>query len=139
MNQEKRPKVGVGVCLIRNRKVLFGKRKNSYGKGSWCFPGGHLEFGESWEECARRETLEETGLEIKNVRFVTTTNDFFSEENKHYITILMLAEYVSGEARLMEPEKCEEWQWFKWNDQPSPLFIPQQNLNKQKFDPFEKI
>ncbi len=136
MNQEKRPKVGVGVCIIKGNKVLFGKRKGSHGDGSWNFPGGHLEFNETWEECARRETIEETGLEIQNVRFTTATNDFFTKENKHYITIVMLADYVSGEPKIMEPDKCEKWGWFEWNKQPDPLFIPQQNLNKQKFNPF---
>jgi len=82
--------------------------------------------------------MEETGLEIKNLRFVTATNDFFEKEDKHYITIIMLAEYVFGEPKIMEPEKWEEWRWFEWSKQPSPLFVPQQNLNKQGFNPFDK-
>jgi 8-oxo-dGTP diphosphatase len=135
MLEEKRPGVGLGVAIIRDGKVLFGKRKNSHGEGSWCFPGGHLEFGESWEECARRETLEETGLEIKNIRFATATNDFFEKEDKHYITILMIADWFEGEAQLLEPEKCEKWGWFEWDKQPEPLFVPQKNLNKQNFNP----
>lgn len=135
MSEDNNPKVGLGVAIIRNGKILFGKRKNSHGEGSWCFPGGHLEFGESWEECARRETLEETGLEIENIRFATATNDLFKKENKHYITILMVADWVEGEARILEPEKCEKWDWFDWNEQPSPLFMPQQNLNKKNFNP----
>jgi len=76
MSEKERPKIGLGVCILRDNKVLFGKRKNSHGEGSWCFPGGHLDFNETWEECARRETIEETGLEIKNLRFATATNDF---------------------------------------------------------------
>lgn len=58
MKEEKRPKVGLGVCLLKDDKILFGKRKGAHGGGSWCFPGGHLEFNETWEECARRETEE---------------------------------------------------------------------------------
>jgi 8-oxo-dGTP diphosphatase len=139
MFEEKRPGVGLGVAIIRDGKVLFGKRKNSHGEGSWCFPGGHLEFGESWEECACRETLEETGLKVKNIRFATATNDFFEKENKHYITILMVADWIEGEAQLLEPEKCEKWDWFKWDEKPKPLFMPQQNLNKQNFNPLNFI
>lgn len=138
MNKDKRPKVGLGVCVVKGNKVLFGKRKGSHGEGSWCFPGGHLEFGESWEECARRETMEETGLEIKNIRFATATNDFFIKEDKHYITIIIIADYVSGEPQLMEPDKCEKWGWFEYDQQPEPLFISQQNLNKQGFNPFKQ-
>jgi 8-oxo-dGTP diphosphatase len=134
---ENRPKVGVGVLVLKDGKVLFGKRKNAHGDGSWCFPGGHLEFNESWEECAVRETLEETGLNIKNVNFATATNDIFPVEGKHYITIFMTAEYESGDLQIMEPEKCEQWSWFDWTNPPQPLFIPQQNLIKQGFDPFK--
>jgi len=135
-----RPKVGLGVFIIRDGKVLLGKRKNAHGEGGWCFPGGHLEFNESWEDCAIRETQEETGLEIKNIRFGTTTNDIFKKEDEHYITICMVADYVLGEAKVMEPEKCEEWGWFEWNEKklPKSLFIPQRNLLKQKFDPISK-
>jgi 8-oxo-dGTP diphosphatase len=138
-NVKDRPKVGIGVCIIKDNKVLFGKRKNSHGDGTWCFPGGHLEFGESWEECAIRETMEETGLKIKNIRFSTATNDFFEKENKHYITIFMLADYNSGEVKVMELDKCEKWDWFEWeeNKLPQPLFVPQQNLLKQKYNPFK--
>lgn len=134
---DNRPKVGIGVFIIRDNKTLLGKRKNSHGDGDWCFPGGHLEFNESWEDCAIRETLEETGLKIKNLRFGTATNDIFKKENKHYITIYMVADYVSGETKIMEPEKCEKWEWFEWDEKklPKSLFVPQQNLLKQNFNP----
>jgi 8-oxo-dGTP diphosphatase len=58
-------------------------------KGTWGLPGGHLEFGESFETCAARETLEETGLRIQDVRFLNATNSIMKAENKHYITIFM--------------------------------------------------
>lgn len=61
---DNRPKVGVGVIVIKNNKVLLGKRKNSHGQGTWCFPGGHLEFNESWKNCAIRETKEETDVNV---------------------------------------------------------------------------
>jgi len=136
-----RPKVGVGIFIIKDGKVLLGKRKNAHGDGAWCFPGGHLEFNESFEGCARRETLEETGLAIKNIRFGTATNDIFAKENKHYITICMIAEHDYGEVKNIEPDKCEKWEWFEWDEDklPYPLFVPQQNLLKQKFNPFQNL
>ncbi len=84
---ENRPKVGLGVCIRKDGKVLLGKRKNTHGEGDWCFPGGHLEFNETWEDCAIRETKEETGIKIKNIRLATATNDIFKKEGKHYITM----------------------------------------------------
>ncbi|MCK5080739.1 MAG: NUDIX domain-containing protein [Candidatus Moranbacteria bacterium] len=138
MGEESRSKVGLGVCVVKGNRVLFGKRKNTHGEGSWCFPGGHLEFNETWEECARRETMEETGLKIKNLRFITATNDIFEKEGKHYITIIILADCISGDPKIMESDKCEKWGWFEYGKQPQPLFISQQNLNKQGFNPFDK-
>lgn len=135
MNQN-RPKVGVGVIVIKNNKVLLGKRRNSHGDGTWSFPDGHLEYDESWEDCASRETMEETGITIKNLRFDTATNDVFKNEEKHYITLYMICEHDSGKVRNMEPEKCEKWEWFKWNELPSPLFLPIENLLKKNYNPF---
>ncbi len=137
MNTELRPKVGVGVIIIKDGKVLLGKRKNTgHGQGDWCFPGGHLEFNETPEECAVRETMEEAGIQIKNIRIGTFTNDMYSRENKHYVTLIMISDYHSGEPKVMEPDKCEEWGWFEWDKLPQPLFLPVQNLLKNGFDPF---
>jgi len=133
--ESKRPKVGVGVAVIKEGKVLLGKRKNAHGEGTWSFPGGHLEYKESWEDCAIRETLEETGLTIKNVRFGTVTNDVFYEEQKHYITIIMLSDYESGELQLMEPDKCYKWEWFTWENLPDSLFLSIENLLKDNYNP----
>jgi 8-oxo-dGTP diphosphatase len=136
---EKYPLVGLGVYILKDRKVLLGKRKSPHGKGFWSAPGGHLEYGEALEDCAMRETMEEAGIGIKNIRFVGLTNDIHENENKHYITIAMLADYDSGELRIMEPEKLKRWEWFSWNDLPSPLFLPMQNLLKQKPNPFDTV
>ncbi len=136
---DNKPKVGVGVIICQNSRVLLGKRKNAHGEGSWAFPGGHLEFGESWEDCARRETMEEIGVDIDHVRLGSVTNDIFTHENKHYITIFMLADIASDKVENLEPEKCERWEWFNWDDLPQPLFIPLQNLRKSGFDPFKTV
>lgn len=135
--EENRPKVGVGVAVVKDSKVLLGKRKNAHGEGTWSFPGGHLEYKESWEDCAIRETLEETGLSIKNVRFGTVTNDVFHSEQKHYVTIIMLSDYQSGELRLMEPDKCEKWEWFTWDKLPNALFLSIENLLKDNYNPLK--
>ena len=136
MTKEKRPKVGIGVIILKDKRVLMGKRKNSHGQDTWSFPGGHLELNETWEDCARRETMEETGIKIKNIRFSAATNDIFTLEEKHYITILMLSDYDSGEVAIMEPEKCSGWEWFDWDNLPSPLFLPVENLLKNNYNPF---
>ncbi|HEX8994036.1 MAG TPA: NUDIX hydrolase [Candidatus Paceibacterota bacterium] len=133
---ENRPKVGVGVVIRKDGKVLVGKRLSAHGNGTWSPPGGHLEFGESWEACARREALEECGVSIKNVHFGAACNNVYPEENKHYVTINMVADWESGEPTILEPDKCAEWRWCDWNDLPQPLLPPIQDLVSTGFDPF---
>jgi 8-oxo-dGTP diphosphatase len=128
-------KTGIGVIVVKDSKVLLGKRLNSHGGGTWSFPGGHLEMFETWEQCAIREVLEETDISIANLRFAAVTNDIFREEDKHYITIFILADYSYGNLKVNEPHKCEKWEWFDWNNLPSPLFLPIQNLLQQGYDP----
>lgn len=128
-----RPLIGVAVIVIKDNTVLLGKRINSHGDGTWAFPGGHLEFNESIEECARREVLEETGIEITNLRCGPYTNDIFTREDKHYVTLFVLADHDAGEPMVKEPHKCEEWQWHRWPPQVQPRFLPLTNLLKQNF------
>jgi len=131
---DNRPKVGVWVVVIKDNKILLGKRKNAHWNWTWSFPWGYLEYNESWEWCAIRETMEETWISIKNLRLGIVTNDIFETENKHYVTIFMISDFNEGVVKNMEPEKCEKWEWFNWNELPSPLFLPIQNLLKQNFN-----
>jgi 8-oxo-dGTP diphosphatase len=124
-------KIGVGVIIQKENKILLGKRKSAHGLGTWSFPGGHLEENETPEVCAIRETFEETGLEIAEVKPFHWSYDIFEESGKRYITLFMRSENIKGIPQVMEPEKCECWQWFAWNDFPSPLFKPIPNLLAQ--------
>jgi 8-oxo-dGTP diphosphatase len=130
-----RPMIGVGVLIKHKGKVLLGKRKSSHGEGLWGCPGGHLEFFETPIETVRRETLEEVGLTLENVRFVTATNDLFKEENKHYVTLFYEADLASGEVSLLEPLKCEEWKWFSWENLPESIFPTLITLKKAHYSP----
>jgi len=131
----KRPAVGIAVIIIKDGKALLGKRKNAHGEGTWCFPGGYLEYGESFETCAQREVSEETGLKISNIRRGPFTNNIFEKESVHTVTLFMIADYHSGSATVREPDKCERWDWFDWHDLPRPLFLPIKNLFKSGYDP----
>ncbi len=124
-------RVGVAVIIKRAGKILLGKRIGSHGKGTWSFPGGHLEYGEDIAACARRETAEETGIRIKNIFVAAVTNDHFKKEGKHYVTLFVVADHASGRVTLKEPAKCERWDWFSLEKLPSPLFLPIRNLRRQ--------
>lgn len=131
-----RPNVGVGVFVCKDDKVLLGYRIASHGANCWGPPGGHLEFGESIEQCALRELQEETSLQANMPKIVGITNDIFTEAQKHYVTIFTQVEYGSGIIKNMEPDKCVEWRWFSWNALPEKLFLPMQNFLRTYNSPF---
>ena len=113
---------------------LLGERHGSFGVGKVAFPGGHLEFGESWDACARREVMEETGISLAEpTRHVATTNDVMDADGKHYVTIFMLAEAPEGaEPQNLEPHKCKGWSWVPYAElralPAERLFVPLINL-----------
>lgn len=120
-------RVGVAVIIMRQNTILLGERKGAHGANTWATPGGHLEFGESVEQCAIREVCEETGLNVSKITKLDFTNDIFSAENKHYITLYVKADYEGGEPALKEPNKCIQWRWCDINNLPSPLFTSLKN------------
>jgi len=127
----RRPHIGVGVMVWNGDRLLLGKRISAHSENSWQFPGGHLEFGETVEACARREVEEEAGIKICNIIPSGFTNAVFIDADKHYVTLFVSSEYDSGELTVMEPDKCEQWRWFQWDSLPEPLFLPIRNFLKQ--------
>ncbi|GCC37214.1 hypothetical protein chiPu_0015715 [Chiloscyllium punctatum] len=97
---------------------------------------------ESWEDCAKREVLEETGLHMKNMCFAAVVNGIKLEENYHYVTIFMQGEVntdYDSEPKNLEPQKNEGWEWTKWEDLPpaDDLFCPLAHV-RQVYHPFEE-
>jgi len=124
MSDKKYPKVGIGV-MIQNEKgqILLGLRKGSHGEGEWCFPGGHLEFGETVFATAKRETKEETGLDVKEFELISVADEmrYIESDGKHYLNVGVKAIYNGGEPKLMEPDKCEKWEWFDLDNLPDKI------------------
>ncbi|MBW2966521.1 NUDIX domain-containing protein [Candidatus Woesearchaeota archaeon] len=128
--------VGIGIMILRDGKILLGKRHEDpekadselHGEGTWTMPGGKIEFGESFEECAKREVLEETGIILGKTKLISITND--AVKDAHFVTLGMLCEDFNGEAKVMEPEEITEWKWFDLNDLPKPMFFPAEKIAK---------
>ncbi|MEI6810706.1 MAG: NUDIX domain-containing protein [Candidatus Nomurabacteria bacterium] len=126
---QERPKVGIGIIIEKNGKILIGERLAGHGSQTFMLPGGHLEFGESFEDCARREVKEETGLEDIIIRGVVSVGNDIAYD-KHYISIGILAEYVSDEPYNAEPDVSKNWQWYDKQNLPKGLFIPSEKVIK---------
>jgi len=143
--EEKKEKIGVGcgVMMLKDNKVLLGRRHEDpdkadselHGEATWTMPGGKLEYGESFEEGASREVHEETGMTLKNSQIFCVNND--KNEHAHFITLGLFSDNFEGEPKVMEPDEITEWRWFDLDNLPSPLFFPcakiLENYKQKKF------
>jgi 8-oxo-dGTP diphosphatase len=77
---------------------------------------------ESFADCVKRELAEECGIEVKNIRFQFVAN-VTKYAPKHYAHIGLLADWASGEPKILEPEKCEGWGWYDFESLPKPMFL----------------
>jgi 8-oxo-dGTP diphosphatase len=126
----KRPVVGLAVVI------------GAVGSGTWAVPGGHLEGGETFEEGAIREVEEETGITLEYADFWLVENVFYPDQ--HCVTIFMVAQlphdqngrYVEAVNR--EPDKCEGWEWFPWDDLSEPLILGIQQVVDKNLSPFRR-
>lgn len=129
-------RAGVGIMVLRNGKVLLGKRNNDpikadselRGEGSWTMSGGKIHFGEKIKEAAERELREETGINAKRLKVVSIGNEIVKDA--HFVTIGFLCDDFEGEPKVMEPEEIVEWKWFPIDKLPSPIFPPSLKLLK---------
>jgi ADP-ribose pyrophosphatase/8-oxo-dGTP diphosphatase len=128
--EKKKVGAGFGVLMLKEGKILLGQRHTDpdkadsalHGEGTWTMPGGKLEFGESFEEGAKREVLEETGIILNDVRVICVNNDKI--ESAHFVTIGLFSDDFLGDAKVMEPDEITEWRWFNLNNLPRNMFFP---------------
>lgn len=134
---QERPLVGICVIVVKEGKILLGRRKGSHGEGAYAAPGGHLEHLESFHQCAAREVREETGLEIGPLRFLRVLNSTHYAP-KHYVDLAFTAPWVAGVPEVREPDKVESWAWYAPQALPSPLFamVPSAITAMLSGDPF---
>lgn len=138
MEPVKKMGIGFGVMILRDGKVLLGQRHTDpakadselHGEGTWTMPGGKLEFGESFEEGAVREVLEEIGVEIQtnDLEVISLSNDIVP--TAHFVTVGLLCKNFpkDAEPRVMEPDEITQWKWFALDELPSPLFKPSHKI-----------
>jgi mutator protein MutT len=130
--------VGVGVMILKDGKVLLGRRHEDpgkadselHGEGTWTMPGGKLDFGEKPEEAVFREAFEETGIKVAmdKLKMISVGNEIVSDV--HFVTLGFLCEDFAGEPKVMEPDEITEWRWFSLNDLPKPIYFPSEKIVK---------
>jgi 8-oxo-dGTP diphosphatase len=113
--------IGTGIIILNEAKthVLLGKRKNSYNAGMYGMPGGRVEVGEKVLDTAKREVLEETGLVAKNLKYVGVVKEFQKTYDFVHFTFVCLES--EGEPQVMEPDKCEAWEWVDLKNLPENI------------------
>lgn len=132
---ENSARVGVSVIVKKGDRILLEKRQHSHGAGTWGPPSGYIKYGETLEEAAARETMEETGVEITEIKFRVITNDIFEAEQQQFITVWVEAKYAGGEPKVNAPAEESNVGWFQWLSLPEPLFLPVQHLLEGKTYP----
>ena len=131
---EMKPRVGCAIMLMKDGKVLLGKRHDDpekadsrlHGEGTWTMPGGGMDFHENPKDCARREALEETGIEAGDMELISVTND--KVHDAHFVTLGFICSDFRGEPKVMEPDEITEWKWFAVDDVPEKLFFPTRKI-----------
>ena len=128
----------VAVIVTNADRVLFGRRAGAGGAFEWQLPGGWINRGESPRQAARREVVEETGLQLRDMHFIGITNNIFSACD-HSISLYFEAECVDLRALIMaEREKCHAWEWRQWAEVNNNLFLPLQLLKQTEYRPFSR-
>jgi 8-oxo-dGTP diphosphatase len=112
-NQSDTPQVGVGAVVFHNGAVLLVERRNPPCANEWAIPGGKVRLGETLQQAAEREILEETGIRIKAgepvYAFDLIETDATGNVQWHYAIIDLQAEYLSGEVRAGDDAIAAAW------------------------------
>jgi len=119
----------VNTAVLQGGKILLTRRSAKVREpGKWCIPGGHLDFGESWETAAIRELKEETGLVARKTELygaysdpnLTITQELVEGKyRKQFVTLCFLVTDFSGD--IAPNDEVDDWGWYEFNDLPNPI------------------
>ena len=122
-------RVGMGILIRDENKILLGHKSNKikdtggiYEPDTWSLPGGKQEYDETIIEGAKRETKEETNLDVDDLHIFGCDEQI--EKDRHFILIYVIADSYKGNLKVMEPDKEDEWRWFDINELPNNIYTP---------------
>jgi 8-oxo-dGTP diphosphatase len=112
------PIVAVGVIIRQDDRIVLTRRGKEPSKGLWTFPGGAIELGETLQEAARREALEETGLDVEIGDVATVLDNVVRDDagwvQYHYVIVDYFGRPVGG---VLQPgTDVSEARWFRLVD-----------------------
>ncbi|SLM30942.1 NUDIX hydrolase [Desulfamplus magnetovallimortis] len=112
------PKLAVGAVVFKDQEILLVKRGNAPAKGIWAIPGGSVKLGETLNQAAQREVLEETGITIKAGEPVYSFESIEYDEKGavkfHYYIVDMEAEYLDGD--VIPGDDADDAAWVSADD-----------------------
>jgi ADP-ribose pyrophosphatase len=107
------PRVAVGAVVLKDNRVLLVRRAKPPAQGLWAIPGGSVELGETLQQAAEREIIEETGITIQAKKPVYTFDLIEKDENNrvrfHYVIVDLMADYISGKP--LPGDDADEVRW----------------------------
>lgn len=130
----------VYLFLVRDGKVLLSRRFNTgYSDGNYSTPAGHIEPGETLAECLVREAKEEVGIDIKPARLSLV--HVLHREKDGYMDFFFESSDWEGEARILEPDKCDDLAWFELDKLPGNIApeVEQALDSYKKKSPYSEI
>lgn len=120
--------VGCGAFIVNSHnELLLQQRNKEPEKGYWSIPGGKVEMFETLEEAIKRETKEETGVDIEVIVELGICNHIIRNENSHWVSPSYLCKIIKGEPKIMEPIKHTDMKWFPIDNMPENITITTQN------------
>jgi molecular chaperone GrpE (heat shock protein) len=131
INNEKRyPETCVGVLIYNDQGEVLFIKSSKWGE-YWNLTGGHVELGETAVETAKREVIEETGLEIDNIKFLGTQDCIYPKnfERKVHFIFLDYSAHLAGGKMAEKNREMDEYKWIK----------PEAALKELKLNPYTKV
>ena len=132
--------VGVGAIVVNEAGQVFLSQRGPAAtneRGTWEFPGGKVEFGDTLRETLKREFREEYGMDIEILELLSVDDHILPAEGQHWVSPTFIARSVGAEPQIREPEKCSAIGWFELSEMPKPLsLITRYNLRdyRRKLD-----
>ncbi len=99
--------ISAASLIVRNEQILLVNHREAGCYDFWVPPGGGLQGSESIFECARRETLEETGLDVELDRILYIQE--FWEPGYHFCKFFIRCKTFSGDLTLVNKEQAESF------------------------------